>query len=238
MPHLVYSEYCSHKKTVDSDIQYDFSSLTIPPQNRLDFYKDYPGVEISQEKSADKPFTKISDKFVLYKTPETFIDRVKKSSKYSVDDALLFKNMPITVSMSEIPISSNPRFPFDEIGEDFSKISEFLLKSLVSNDLALELQKSHPEICLDLYRLYFRNFYRTVKSQLKMLFIVYTKTKTSLEQEIYSFLDKIILHNPNVKILAINSVQNIEERYKKYFIVENIDNPENVPRLVWKHQKF
>lgn len=85
-PHLIYSECCIADKKVDTDIQYNFKSLTIPLKDRVseneNFYKEFGAVVHT---STEPDFTNMSD--ITFYTGYNIKECLKKCkySCYSLD---------------------------------------------------------------------------------------------------------------------------------------------------------
>jgi GR25 family glycosyltransferase involved in LPS biosynthesis len=90
-PHLVYSECCLPNNLIDTDIQLNFSSLTIPYENRIkiekDFYGDFTEIDSFQNLLL---FYNNSDNFekVVFYTP-------KNNIYFSEDDSSVFSFFPM-----------------------------------------------------------------------------------------------------------------------------------------------
>jgi GR25 family glycosyltransferase involved in LPS biosynthesis len=147
-PSLVYSEYCTFDRMVDTDIQYDHVSLTIPTENRIENErKFYQKLGISVQIGVfDVASYRIGNYSVVipdevpdkikeekwYDTEKRCFSRLIKGKKYNIQDAIEY-NTPLKISLGDNThiseaINNKQKFLFDTIEDSNLEVNTLLLE--------------------------------------------------------------------------------------------------------------
>ena len=246
-PHLIYGECWDLQPNVDSDIQHTTQSLSLPPPlcNNL----GYPD-RLKKNGVFDVSDCFGSQNVVISLGDNTHIsEAIKKLTKpqdfpfdtidgETIDTVSLLLEMTLSMTDNEL---ENFIIDFCDPSKNETYHQKFNNKTVFRNTrYRISFPHDNINTLIPTYVKRFKNLRDTIKSNNNVLFVHGTRWIPPVKQNntFYSLIDLVLKYNKNVKILTINGVTNVEEKYQKYLLTEYVEFPEKFRMEEWTHEKI